>query len=73
LKREYGLYLQDIIDAIEKIEEFVDSIDYNGFLNDDKTRSAVVRKLEIIGEARRTFLIPSGLSIRTFHGEKWLK
>jgi uncharacterized protein with HEPN domain len=53
LKREYRLYIQDILDAIEKIEEFAGFLTYDGFLNDDKTRSAVVRKLEVIGEAAK--------------------
>lgn len=53
MKREYRLYLQDIFDAIEKIEEFVGTLGYERFLDDDKTRSAVVRKLEIIGEAAK--------------------
>ena len=53
MKREYHLYVQDILDAIEKIEEFVGPSTYDKFIDDDKTRSAVVRKLEIIGEASK--------------------
>ena len=59
MKREYRLYLDDIIDAIDKIMEFVGSMNYDDFLGDDKTRSAVVRKLEIIGEAAKN--VPDSL------------
>lgn len=41
------------MDAIEKIEEFVAGMDFEEFRDDDKTVSAVVRKLEIIGEATK--------------------
>jgi uncharacterized protein with HEPN domain len=49
--RDYNLYLKDILEAIESIEGFVIGIDLRTFQNDDKTNSAVIRKLEIIGEA----------------------
>lgn len=53
MKRKASLYLKDINDAITKIEEFVEGMDFNNFIIDDKTASAVVRKLEIIGEASK--------------------
>jgi len=49
--RDFTLYLKDIVEAIASIESFVEGMDEKAFLSDDKTRSAVVRKLEIIGEA----------------------
>ena len=51
--RNQLLYLQDILAAIERIEEFVGSMSFDEFLADDKTASAVIRKLEIIGEAAK--------------------
>lgn len=53
MRKDYRLFIKDILDAIEKIEEFVASMDFEEFKNDDKTVSAVVRKLEIIGEATK--------------------
>ena len=44
-------YIRDILDAIEKIERFVEGMDYDEFLRDAKTQYAVVRASEIIGEA----------------------
>ena len=52
-KRDTGLYLKDILDAIEAIENFVEGMDFESFQKDDKTSSAVIRKFEIIGEATR--------------------
>jgi len=51
--RNQLLYLQDILTAIERIEEFVGSMSFEEFQADDKTTSAVIRKLEIIGEAAK--------------------
>lgn len=53
MKRDYRLFIKDIIDCINKIEAFVGNISFEKFVKDDKTASAVVRKLEIIGEAAK--------------------
>lgn len=45
-------YLSDILHSIELIEQFTESVsDYQAFLLDLKTQSAVERQLGIIGEA----------------------
>jgi len=49
--KNYNLYLKDILKAFEAIEGFVVGINFEDFQQDDKTSSAVIRKLEIIGEA----------------------
>ncbi len=51
MKKEFLDYLEDIIEAMESVTRFVENIDYFDFTEDDKTTSAVIRKLEIIGEA----------------------
>ncbi len=51
--RNYQLYLQDILEAIEAIESFVAGMDFGDFVLDDKTSSAVMRKFEIMGEATK--------------------
>ena len=58
-KRDYKLFVSDIFDAIEKIEQFVGDMSYQAMVADDKTTSAVVRKIEIIGEAAKN--IPKSL------------
>ncbi len=49
--RNYALYLKDVLAAIESIETFIAGMDFDTFQADDKTTSAVIRKLEVIGEA----------------------
>jgi uncharacterized protein with HEPN domain len=51
--RNYKLYLKGILSAMESIEEFVKGMDFEKFKEDDKTSSAVIRKIEIIGEATK--------------------
>ncbi len=53
MKRDYKLSLQDILKACEYIKEFVEDINFDQFLKDEKTLSAVIQKFEIIGEATR--------------------
>jgi uncharacterized protein with HEPN domain len=50
-KRNPSLLLTDILDAINRIEEYTIGYDFEKFLNDSKTKDAVVRNFEIIGEA----------------------
>ncbi|MCG2695115.1 DUF86 domain-containing protein [Candidatus Parcubacteria bacterium] len=45
------IYLKHIVDAINCIEDYIDKMDKISFENDRKTIDAVVRELEIIGEA----------------------
>ena len=51
--RSHADYIQDILDAIAKAEQFTAGMDYEAFARDDKTIFAVVRALEIIGEASK--------------------
>lgn len=46
-------YLEHILQAIERIELYLEDTDEIGFLNDIKTQDAVIRNFEIIGEAAR--------------------
>jgi uncharacterized protein with HEPN domain len=46
-------YLNDILSAIADIEEFTRGMSYETFSTDKKTVNAVVRSLEVIGEATK--------------------
>jgi uncharacterized protein with HEPN domain len=46
-------YVDDILDAVDKIEIFTRGMSYEEFSGDDKTVYAVVRALEVIGEATK--------------------
>ena len=52
-RREYVDYLEDIQNAIEKAEQFTEGMDFERFSSDYKTIYAVIRALEIIGEASK--------------------
>jgi len=52
-RREYLDYLEDIQDAIEKIEGFTRGLDFEGLKQDERTIFAVVRAFEIMGEAAK--------------------
>ena len=41
--RDFRLYLRDIFDAMVAIQEFVGEMDFDAFVADDKTTSAVIR------------------------------
>lgn len=51
--REWRLRVEDILEAIARIERYVDGLTFEQFQADQKTVDAVVRNLEIIGEAVR--------------------
>jgi len=50
-KRPVDLLLNDIRSAIERINEYTENLTLDDFSKDQKTIDAVVRNLEIIGEA----------------------
>lgn len=62
-KREYRDYLQDICDAIADIIEFVAGMDKEAFAKDKKTFNAVIRSLEIIGEATKK--VPAEVKLKS--------
>ena len=53
MKRNYKLFLEDISERIEKIESYINDMTYNDFKQDDKTVSACIREIEVIGEATK--------------------
>ncbi len=53
MKRDFEDYLQDILEAMTKAQKFIEGISFDEFLNDDKTIFAVIRALEVIGEATK--------------------
>lgn len=53
MSKDFLVYLEDIIDAMEKVEMFTVGLTYDQFETDLKTNFAVVRAIEIIGEATK--------------------
>jgi uncharacterized protein with HEPN domain len=52
-ERTYIDYLRDILDAAESAQEFVADMDAETFIADKRTNFAVVRALNVIGEAAK--------------------
>ena len=50
-KRQIQDYLEDILDAVNAIEQFTVEIDFDNFLGNLEKVFAVSRAIEIIGEA----------------------
>jgi len=53
MRRAHEDYINDIIEAIALIEEFTANMELEEFERDKKTQFAVIRALEIIGEAAK--------------------
>jgi uncharacterized protein with HEPN domain len=53
LHRHWRLRVQDIIDCAEKVEEYTRGLDFETFAGNRMAVDAVVRNLEIMGEAAR--------------------
>jgi len=51
MKREFGDYIEDILEAMTNAIEFTKGMSYDDFVKDTKTVYAVIRTIEIIGEA----------------------
>jgi len=52
-KRNIQLFLDDILESIRKIKAYTQNMGYGEFIRDEKTKDAVFRNLEVIGEATK--------------------
>jgi len=51
MTRDLRLYIEDILESIAKIEQYTETIGEQDFLSDTQLQDAVLRRLEIMGEA----------------------
>ena len=70
MPRDVRLYLDDIVEAADRVLEYVAGMDFDQFTADQRTVDAVVRHLEIIGEAARS--LPEELTVTSSEIE-WRK
>ncbi|MCX7925374.1 MAG: DUF86 domain-containing protein [Fimbriimonadales bacterium] len=52
-RRDYRLFLQDMLVSARDAQEFIQDMSLEEFLSDRKTQNAVVRAIEIVGEAAK--------------------
>ena len=50
-ERDAGLLLADLLESAHKILLYTDGVTFEQFMTDSKTKDAVIRNFEIIGEA----------------------
>ena len=53
MKMDYRDYINDIWESVKDIENFVKGFSFKDFIGDKKTVNAVIRCLEVIGEAAK--------------------
>lgn len=70
MPREYKQQLDDILEAIGLIREYIGDMDYKAFEGDRKTQDAVIRNIEVIGEAAR--IVPDAVKSKAA-GIEWDK
>lgn len=58
--RDPSLYLEDILESMRRIAEYIFELSFDDFKSDYKTVDAVVRNFEIIGEASKN--LPSSIT-----------
>lgn len=51
MKREYLVYLEDMLECITRIDEYIGGMNENNFYENNQVQDAVLRRLEIMGEA----------------------
>ena len=52
-RKNHKLFVEDILEAIDKIERYTKGLTYETLMKNDMAIDAVIRNLEIIGEASR--------------------
>ncbi len=53
IKREFILYLEDMLQSMNRIEEYMGDLDFNKFKQNYMVVDAIIRNFEIIGEASK--------------------
>ncbi len=53
MNHEFGDYIADILNAAQEVEEFTEDMGFDAFAADRKTINAVIRSLEVMGEAAK--------------------
>ncbi len=61
-RRDVKVFIVDILEAIQKIEMFTHEMTFEAFMKDERTKDAVLRNLEVIGEAVKN--IPESIKER---------
>ena len=64
-------FLSDMHEAVQRVLAYTAGMTYEAFIADEKTQDAVIRNLEIIGEAVNASLRNSGQNTLMCPGKIW--
>jgi uncharacterized protein with HEPN domain len=53
MRKDDRIYLEHIIESFSKIGQYLTNVDYKTFLADEEKQDAIIRKIEIAGEATK--------------------
>jgi len=74
MSRNLQLYLEDILNSSTKIRRYTQDMNMSQFLADERTFDAVIRNLQIIGEAVKNIpMIQVEQILRNEFEEDWLR
>jgi uncharacterized protein with HEPN domain len=68
VRRSHKLFVEDIRGSVEKIERYIKDLSYNEFIENEIVIDAVIRNLEVIGEAATN--IPESIR-KKYHTIPW--
>lgn len=51
MKRDFGVFVEDILESITRIEEYTKDVSEDEFYNNIQLQDSIIRRFEIIGEA----------------------
>jgi len=58
-ERDIRLYIEDVLESIANIQQYIGTLGENDFLENTQVQDAVLRRLEVIGEAVKS--VPQGI------------
>lgn len=53
MQKDDSIYIEHILQSIKKIEDYTNGVDFLDFIKNEEKQDAVIRKIEIIGEASK--------------------
>ncbi len=69
MKRDISIYVVDMLENMERAERFLEGISYGEFIKDEIVNFAVIRCIEIMGEAAKHIPNRFERGIQKFPGE----
>src|SRR3989339_879927 len=73
MKRDMLLFVEDIFESIINIENFSKKISEEKFMGDELRKSAIIRQIEIIGEAVKKIAGTRDIIIHAYFGVDYEK